>query len=51
MMMERFLPNLLKNIARFDYDNQRVIEQIKRDIAAMSKWADVAVSVIGISED
>ena len=38
-------------IARFDYDNQRVIEQIKRDIAAMSKWADVAVSVIAISED
>jgi hypothetical protein len=38
-------------IARFDYDNQRVIEQIKRDIMAMSKWADVAVSVIAVSED
>ena len=38
-------------IARFDYDNQRVIEQIKKDIMAISKWADVAVSVIAISED
>jgi hypothetical protein len=38
-------------IARFDGDNQRVIEQIKKDITAMSKWADVAVSVIAISED
>ena len=38
-------------IARFDYDNKRVIEQIKNDIMAMSKWADVAVSVIAISED
>ena len=38
-------------IARCDYDNQRVIEQIKKDITAMSKWADVAVSVIAISED
>jgi hypothetical protein len=37
-------------ISRFDYDNQRVIEQIKKDITAMSKWADVAVSVIAISE-
>ena len=38
-------------IARFDYDNARVIEQIKRDITAMSKWADVAVSIISIPED
>ena len=38
-------------IARFDYDNPRVIEQIKKDIMAMSKWADVAVSIIAISED
>ena len=38
-------------IARFDYDNQKVIEQIKKDIMAISKWADVAVSVIAISED
>jgi hypothetical protein len=38
-------------ISRFDYDNQRVIEQIKKDVLAMSKWTDVAVSVIAISED
>jgi hypothetical protein len=38
-------------ISRFDYDNKRVIDQIKKDITAMSKWADVAVSVIAISED
>ncbi len=31
-------------ISRFDqcYENQRVIEQIKKDIMAISKWADVA---------
>jgi hypothetical protein len=38
-------------ISRFDYDNQRVIEQLKKDILAVSKWADVAVSVIAIPED
>jgi hypothetical protein len=38
-------------ISRFDYDNKRVVEQIKNDIMAMSKWADVAVSVIVVSED
>jgi hypothetical protein len=38
-------------ISRLDYDNKRVIEQIKNDILAMSKWADVAVSVIAVSED
>lgn len=38
-------------IARCDYDNQKVIEQIKKDIMAISKWADVAVSVIAIPED
>ena len=40
-------------ISRFDeyYENQKVVEQIKRDILAVSKWSDVAVSVIAISED
>jgi hypothetical protein len=39
-------------ISRFDqYDNQIVVEQIKKDILAVSKWADVAVSVIAIPED
>ncbi len=39
-------------ISRFDqYDNQIVVEQIKKDILAVRKWADVAVSVIAIRED
>jgi hypothetical protein len=40
-------------ISRFAqyYDNQKVVEQIKNDIMAMSRWTDVAVSVIAISED
>ena len=50
MMMEAFLLNLPIYHALY-YDNQRVIEQIKKDIMAMSKLADVAVSVIAISED
>ena len=40
-------------ISRFDlyYAKQKVVEQIKKDILAVSKFADVAVSVIAISED
>ena len=40
-------------ISRFAqyYDNQIVVEQIESDIMAMSKWTDVAVSVIAISEE
>ena len=39
-------------ISRFDryYDNQRVVEEIASNIMAMTKWTDVAVSVIAISE-
>ena len=48
--MEAFLLNLHISHA-LSYDNQKVVEQIKKDIMAISKWADVAVSVIAISED
>jgi hypothetical protein len=33
------------------YDNQQLVEEIANDFMAMSKWTDVAVSVIAISED
>lgn len=48
---DRGLSSEFAYIARFDYDNQRVIEQIKKDITAMSKVADVAVSIIAIEGD
>ncbi len=40
-------------ISRFAqyYDNQKVVEEIANDIMAMSKWTDVAVSVIAIYGD
>ena len=40
-------------ISRFAgyYDNQKVVEAIANNIMAMSKWTDVAVSVIAIEGD
>lgn len=40
-------------ISRFDqyYDNQKIVEEVANDIMALSKWTDVAVSVIAICED
>jgi hypothetical protein len=40
-------------ISRFaEYcDNQQVVDQIAKDIMAMTKWTDVAVSVIAVSDD
>jgi hypothetical protein len=40
-------------ISRFAqyYDNQKMIEDIASDILAMTKWTDVAISVIAIEGD
>ena len=40
-------------ISRLDqfYDNQKVVEEIARDIMCIAKWSDVAVSMIAVCED
>jgi hypothetical protein len=50
---DRAISSEFAYVSRFaePYDNEQVVEQIARDIMAMSKWTDVAVSVIAISED
>lgn len=33
------------------YYNQKIVEEVANDILAMTKWTDVAVSVIAICEE